>query len=284
MRRGVLRGDPGALLCVEFYADDAAELPARLQALEQKLATFAPDAVCVRAVTPEDQARIWKLREASLGLSMAIKGDAKSLSFVEDTAVAPEKLRDYIERFLEVVRAHGTTAGIYAHASVGCLHVRPVVNLKNAAGVHQFEAIANDVAELVLEFGGALSGEHGDGLVRGPFVARMFGAEIYEAFRTVKRTFDPDDLFNPGKIVDSPPLTSNLRYGSDYVTPDPPGYFDYSEHGGLGRAVETCSGVGACRKTLSGHDVPVVHGDPRRGPFDTRTRERATTRDAGPPR
>ena len=256
MRRGVLRGDPGALLCVEFYADDAAELPGQLEALEQDLAARAPGAVCTRAVTAEDQARIWQLREASLGLSMAIKGDAKSLSFVEDTAVAPEKLRGFIERFLEVVRAHGTTAGIYAHASVGCLHVRPVVNLKTAAGVHQFEAIANDVAELVLEFGGALSGEHGDGLVRGPFMARMFGSEIYEAFRTVKRTFDPDGLFNPGKIVDSPPLTSNLRYGSDYVTPDPPGYFDYSEHGGLGRAVEMCSGVGACRKTLSGTMCP----------------------------
>ncbi len=256
IRRAVLRGDPGALLCVEFYAADATALPPRLEALETDLAARAPGAVCVRAIAPADQARIWKLREASLGLSMAIKGDAKSISFVEDTAVAPDKLRDYIERFLEIVRGHGTTAGIYAHASVGCLHVRPVINMKTAVGVRQFEAIANDVAELVLEYGGALSGEHGDGLVRGPFVARMFGPELYEAFRTVKRTFDPDGLFNPGKIVDSPPLTANLRYGSDYVTPDFQGYFDYSEHGGFARAVEMCSGVGACRKTLSGTMCP----------------------------
>ena len=256
LRRGVLRGDPGALLCVELYADDAAELPPRLEALEQDLAARAPGAVCARAMAPEDQARIWQLREASLGLSMAIKGDAKSISFVEDTAVAPERLRDFIERFLEIVRAHGTTAGIYAHASVGCLHVRPVVNMKTAAGVRQFESIANEVADLVLEYGGALSGEHGDGLVRGPFMERMFGPTLYDAFRTVKRTFDPDGLFNPGKIVDSPPLTSNLRYGSDYVTPDPPAHFDHSEHGGLGRAVEMCSGVGACRKTLSGTMCP----------------------------
>ena len=187
---------------------------------------------------------------------MAMKGDAKSISFVEDTAVAPEKLRDFIERFLEIVRRHGTTAGVYAHASVGCLHVRPVVNMKTEAGVRQFEAIANEVADLVLEFGGALSGEHGDGLVRGPFIERMFGSELYEAFRTVKRTFDPDGLFNPGKIVDSPPLTANLRYGADYRTPDPDGFFDHSDHGGFGRAVEMCSGVGACRKTLAGTMCP----------------------------
>ena len=256
LRRAVMHGDPGALLCVELYADDAAELPARLDALERDLAARRLGTHMSRALEPESQARIWRLRESSLGLSMAMKGDGKSISFVEDTAVAPDKLRDYIDRFLGIVRKHGTTAGVYAHASVGCLHVRPVVNLKTADGVRQFEAIANEIAELVLEYGGALSGEHGDGLVRGPFIARMFGPELYEAFRTVKRTFDPDGLFNPGKIVDSPPLTANLRYGAGYRTPDPPTFFDHSEHGGLGRAVEMCSGVGACRKTLAGTMCP----------------------------
>ena len=121
------------------------------------------------------QARVWNLREAALGLSMTMKEDWKSLSFVEDTAVAPEKLRDYIERFLAIIRKHNTTAGVYAHASVGCLHVRPVINMKTADGMRKFEAIANEVADLVLEFGGALSGEHGDGLVRSPFMRKMFG-------------------------------------------------------------------------------------------------------------
>ena len=158
--------------------------------------------------------------------------------------------------FSQIVRGHGTVAGVYAHASVGCLHVRPVVNLKTAEGVRRFEAIANDIADLVLEFGGALSGEHGDGLVRGPFTEKMFGPVLYEAFRTVKRTFDPDGLFNPGKIVDTPPLTANLRYGAGYQTPDPPTFFDYAEYGGLGRAVEMCSGLGACRKTLEGTMCP----------------------------
>ena len=258
LRRAVLQGDetPGALLCVELYADDAAELPGRLGALERDLAARGAACRTSRAADAAAQARIWRLRQSALGLSMAMKGDAKSISFVEDTAVAPERLRDYIARFLDIVKRRGSTTGVYAHASVGCLHVRPVVNMKTDAGVRQFEAIADDIAELVLEFGGALSGEHGDGLVRGPFMRRMFGAELYEAFRTVKRTFDPAGLFNPGKIVDAPPLTANLRYGPDYRTPQPEGFFDYAEYGGLGRAVEMCSGVGACRKTLEGTMCP----------------------------
>jgi len=255
MRRSILVTEPGALLCVEMYADRAEDLPPRLEALERDLA--ASGVRCQwRRFTGPDQARIWSLRESALGLSMAMKGDAKSLSFVEDTAVAPEKLRDYIDRFLAIVRRHGTSAGVYAHASVGCLHVRPVVNMKTADGIAKFEAIANDVADLVLEFGGALSGEHGDGMVRGPFTKKMFGPLLYEAFRTVKRAFDPDGVFNPGKIIDTPPLTDNLRYGAAYETADPPTHFDYSEFGGLGRAVEMCSGLGACRKKLDGTMCP----------------------------
>ncbi len=256
LRSRILQTDAGALLCVEFYGDRADDLPPRLDALERDLAASPFRCCWRRAVAPEDQARIWQFRESSLGLSMAMKGDAKALSFVEDTAVAPERLRDYIERFLQIVRGHGTSAGVYAHASVGCLHVRPVVNMKTEDGVRRFEAIANDIAELVLEFGGALSGEHGDGMVRGPFTQKMFGPVLYDAFRTVKKTFDPDGLFNPGKIVDAPPLTSNLRFGSTYVTPDPQTHFDYSDHGGMGRAVEMCSGLGACRKKLDGTMCP----------------------------
>jgi FAD/FMN-containing dehydrogenase/Fe-S oxidoreductase len=256
LRRSILQTDPGALLCVELYGGRVEDLPPRLDALERDLAASGFRCQWRRAIAPADQARIWSFREASLGLSMAMKGDGKSLSFVEDTAVAPEKLRDYIDRFLKVVRHHGTVAGVYAHASVGCLHVRPVVNMKTEEGVHRFEAIANDIADLVLEFGGALSGEHGDGLVRGPFIEKMFGPVLYDAFRTVKRTFDPQGVFNPGKIVDTQPLTANLRYGAGYQTPDPPTHFDYAEHGGMARAVEMCSGLGVCRKTLDGTMCP----------------------------
>ncbi len=227
------------------------------------------------------QARVWNLREAALGLSMTMKEDSKSLSFVEDTAVAPEKLRDYIERFMALIRRHNTTAGVYAHASVGCLHVRPVVNMKTAEGIRKFEAIATEVADLVLEFGGALSGEHGDGLVRSPFMQKMFGPVLYEAFRTIKRTFDPYGIFNPGKIVDSPPITENLRFGAGYVSPNPRTYFDYSEYGGMGGAVEMCSGLGVCRKTHGRHDVPFLHGDEGRVAHHSRARECAAAGDGG---
>src|SRR5262249_39002216 len=218
LRRSILQTDAGALLAVEFYADHAGDLIPMLDRLERRLARIGAPCCWRRALSGEEQARIWQLREAALGLSMAMKSAEKTLSFVEDTAVETAKLRDYIERFLQLVRRHGTVAGVYAHASVGCLHVRPVVNLKTVDGLRRFEAIANDVSDLVLEFGGALSGEHGDGLVRGPFTAKMFGSRLYEAFRTIKRSFDPHGLFNPGKIVDTPPLTANLRYGASYQT------------------------------------------------------------------
>jgi FAD/FMN-containing dehydrogenase/Fe-S oxidoreductase len=256
MRDSFMEGAPGALLCVEFYADEAGALPPRLQALEADLRANGFGYRYVHALDLATQARVWGLREAALGLSMAMKEDAKSLSFVEDTAVPPERLRDYIARFLDIVRGHGTSAGIYAHASVGCLHVRPVVNLKTEEGVQKFEALANDVADLVLEFGGALSGEHGDGLVRSPFMRKMFGPVIYDAFRTIKQTFDPTGLLNPGKIVDAGPMTANLRFGAGYVTPRPDTAFDYGEYGGFGGAVEMCSGVGACRKTIEGTMCP----------------------------
>ena len=255
LRQSFIQGDPAALLCVEFYADRADDLPPRLAAVERDLRDHQFGYAYHHALDLTAQARIWSLREAGLGLSMAMKDDAKSLSFVEDTAVAPERLRDYIERFLAIVQRHGTTAGVYAHASVGCLHVRPVVNMKTEDGVRRFESIANDVSDLVLEFGGALSGEHGDGLVRSPFMEKMFGSELYQAFRTIKRTFDPNDLFNPGKIVDAPPLTANLRFGPSYVARSVPTYFDYPE-GSFAGAVEMCSGLGACRKTLEGTMCP----------------------------
>ena len=255
-RQTFIAGDPGALLCVEFYADRSGDLPPRLEALERDLRSSRYGYRYFHALDAASQARIWSVREAGLGLSMAMKDDNKSLSFVEDTAVAPERLRDFIARFLEIVRAHGTSAGVYAHASVGCLHVRPVVNLKTEAGVQKFESLATAVSDLVLEFGGALSGEHGDGLVRSPFMRKMFGPELYEAFRTIKRTFDPDGILNPGKIVDAPPLTSNLRYGPAYRTQAPPTWFDYTAWGGMSGAVEMCSGLGVCRKTLEGTMCP----------------------------
>jgi Fe-S oxidoreductase/FAD/FMN-containing dehydrogenase len=254
--RDFLQGDPAALLLVEFYGDAPADLPPRLDALEADLRGRRFGDHYHRAGDEAAQARVWKLRRLALGLSMAEKGDAKAVSFVEDTAVAPERLRDYIAEFLQVIARHGTRAGVYAHASVGCLHVRPVVNLKTEAGVRQLEAIAGEVADLVLRYGGALSGEHGDGLVRSPFQERMYGPALYGAFRELKRAFDPLGLLNPGKVVDAPPLTASLRYGPAYVTPAVPTTFDFASDGGLARAAELCAGVGECRKRHAGVMCP----------------------------
>ena len=178
---------------------------------------------------------------------------------------------------------HETTAGIYAHASVGCLHVRPVINMKTEEGVRKFEAIAKDVADLVLRFGGALSAEHGDGLVRSPFHAADVRPVLYEAFRRDEANLRSARAFSiPGKIVDAPPITSNLRFGAGYETPNPPTCFDYSEYGGMGGAVEMCSGVGACRKKLSGTMCPSLHGDARGIAFHARPRQRAAAGDDRP--
>jgi FAD/FMN-containing dehydrogenase len=272
LRQSFIEGDPAALLCVEFYADRADDLPPRLDALERDLRTHGFGYRYHHALDLAAQARIWSLREAGLGLSMAMREDAKSLSFVEDTAVAPERLRDYIERFLDIVARHETTAGVYAHASVGCLHVRPVVNMKTEAGVRKFEAIANDISDLVLEFGGALSGEHGDGLVRSPFMEKMFGPTLYAAFRTIKQTFDPHGIFNPGKIVDAPPDVRSPK--SDHLL-----RLRSRRRGGCDRDVQWTRRL---PQDARRHDVPVVHGDPRGTALDAWPGQRAPSHDCRP--
>ncbi len=254
--RDFLEGDPAAILLIEFYDERADLLPPRLAALEDDLRRRGLGDRHLAVTDPALQARVWKLRTMALGLSMAEKGDAKAISFVEDTAVAPENLREYIAELLAIIARHGTTAGVYAHASVGCLHVRPVINLKTTDGVRKFTAIAEEVCDLVLKFGGALSGEHGDGLVRSPFQEKMYGSVLYQAFRELKRTFDPQNVMNPGKIVDAPPLVTNLRYGPAYFTPDVATTFDFTADGGLLPAAELCVGVGACRKKSEGTMCP----------------------------
>jgi len=254
--RDFIVGDPGAVLLVEFFGEEAEQLSQKLDRLEQDLRGRNLGHHFHRAVPAAEQARIWELRKAALGLSMSQTGDAKSISFVEDTAVAPQHLRAYIERFQAVLAQYDTPAGFYAHASVGLLHIRPVINMKTSEGVDRFAAIAAAIADLVLEFGGALSGEHGDGLARAPFQEKMFGPTLYQAFCQIKDTFDPDGLLNPGKIVRAPSLTANLRFGADYKTPSFETKFDFSDFGGLLQATEQCSGVGACRKNLSGTMCP----------------------------
>jgi FAD/FMN-containing dehydrogenase/Fe-S oxidoreductase len=254
--RDFIVGDPAAMHIVEFYGDTVEELPQRVDRLEADLRERGLSTQMHRAIEPAAQARIWKLRQAGLGLAMSETGDTKGIAYVEDTAVAADRLPEYIDRFDALVRENGTTASYYAHASVGLLHIRPAINMKTVEGVGQFERIAEQVADLVLEFGGALSAEHGDGLVRSPFQRKMFGPVIYDAFCEIKQTFDDPGIFNPGKIVHAEPITKNLKFGPEYQTNEIDTVFDFSDFGGISRAAEQCGGVGACRKTLVGTMCP----------------------------
>ena len=243
-----IEGDPGALLAVEFYGESEAELIAKTRSLKDDIEGKGLAYACVNVLDQPGQNRVWNLRKGGLGLLMSIHGDAKPLPFVEDTAVDPEKLGPFVRRFDEIVRSHGTEAAYYGHASVGCLHIRPLVSLKDSQGVATMVAISDEISDLVKEFGGSLSGEHGDGIVRGVYTEKMFGPEIYQAFQELKNTFDPQGIMNPGKIINCPPMTENLRYGPDYQAHSITSKLDFSTDTNFAGAVEMCNGMGACRK------------------------------------
>ncbi|RKU33639.1 oxidoreductase [Candidatus Poribacteria bacterium] len=255
-----IQGEPAALLAVEFYGETHAELESLLNRLEKTLKSTGFGYAFVRCFTTEEKSRVWETRKAGLGLLMGMKGDAKPVGFVEDAAVPIENLPEYVRRFDEIVTAHDTTAAYYAHASVGLLHNRPIVNLKSETDIQKMHDIAGEVRDLLMELDGAMSGEHGDGLVRSEWIESMFGPQIYQALTEVKKAFDPDGIMNPGKIVDAPPMTENLRFGADYNTIKIDTYFDFSNQDGFGRAIEMCNGVGACRKTLTGTMCPSFIG------------------------
>jgi anaerobic glycerol-3-phosphate dehydrogenase C subunit len=245
-------GEPENLIIVEFYGDTEAEVVAKLTSLKNDLEHKKLGYATVTTIDPAVQRLMWGLREQGLGLSMAMKGDAKPLPYVEDTAVSPEKLPEYVARFDQITSSHGVETAYYGHASTGCLHIRPIVNLKTEHGLDTMEAIANEISDLVLEFGGSLSGEHGDGIVRGVFMEKMFGSELYGAFKDLKRAFDPDGLMNPGKIIETPGIRENLRISPATKNIEVSTYLDFSKDGGLDRHIEMCNGQGACRRMEGG--------------------------------
>ncbi len=257
-----IEGEPGALLLVEFAGEREEAVAAKVEELRADLVGADGAFAAVIARGAEEQRRMWRMREAGLGLLMSVRGDAKPVAFVEDTAVAPERLAEYVARFDALVKARGLRPAYYGHASVGCLHIRPVVSLKDAEGLALAEGLAEEVADLVLEFGGALSGEHGDGIVRGAFTERMFGPQLTRAFRELKTLWDPQGLLNPGKIVETPPFADNLRLSPATVNAAPRTALDFRSEGGLALAAEQCNGQGACRK-LDGGMCPsfMVTGD-----------------------
>jgi FAD/FMN-containing dehydrogenase/Fe-S oxidoreductase len=247
----MLIGEPDSLLIVEFHGHDDAPLAAKLAELDTLMADLGYPGAVVRATEPGFQAAIAAVREAGLNIMMSMKGDAKPVSFIEDCAVRLEDLADYTERLNAVFARHGTKGTWYAHASVGCLHVRPVLNMKDATDVATMHAVAEECFALVREYKGSHSGEHGDGLARSEFHAAMFGARIVGAFEQVKDAFDPAGLLNPGRIVRAPRMDDRtlFRYGPDYAPA--PGFtpkLDWSEHpGGMLGAVEMCNNNGTCR-------------------------------------
>ncbi len=259
-------GDPQALLLVEF-AETPKENRKRLTALGDLMADLGfrwgdpgkADGGVVEAEDPAFQARIWGVRTQGLNIMMSMKGDGKPVSFVEDCAVPLEHLADFTSQLTDVFRKHGTDGTWYAHASVGLLHVRPVLNLKQDLGLKQMRAIAEEAFDLVASFKGSHSGEHGDGIVRSEFHERMYGARMVRTFEEIKDLFDPAGVLNPGKIVRAPKIDdrSLTRWPEGYQPSNPRTVFDWSDWpGGLAAAMEMCNNNGACRKSTGGVMCP----------------------------
>jgi FAD/FMN-containing dehydrogenase/Fe-S oxidoreductase len=253
-----VQGKPAALLLTEFAGDDPPENLRRLKALVELMGDLGFSGGVVEAIDPAFQQAVWEIRAQGLNIMMSMKGDGKPISFLEDCAVRLEDLADYTDRLTRIFEKHGTYGTWYAHASVGCLHVRPVLNLKQELEVKKMRAIAEEAFAMVREYKGSHSGEHGDGLVRSEFHEAMFGSRMVQAFEEVKDAFDPTGLFNPGKIVRAPKMDdrSLFRFKPEYSPLPVDTALDWSEWGGFGAAAEMCNNNGACRARDAGVMCP----------------------------
>lgn len=261
-----VKGDPDAVLLIEFAGDDMSEQLRHLDQLCELMADLGlPDSV-VRLEDPNAQKALWNVRKAGLNIMMSMKGDGKPVSFIEDCAVPLEHLADYTARLSDVFSSHGVKGTFYAHASVGCLHVRPVLDMRIDDGALKMRAIAEKACEIVQEYKGSFSGEHGDGLVRSEWIERMYGERLTKAFAEIKQAFDPKGLMNPGKIVAPPKMDERtlFRFKPGYKTPNFETGLDWSAHevGGHNRgrgfaaAAEMCNNNGHCRKFDAGTMCP----------------------------
>ncbi|MCJ7715097.1 MAG: FAD-binding protein [Anaerolineales bacterium] len=249
-----IQGDPEAVLAVEYQGEQAKQISGK----ETFLSKFG-----ITVPLPEkiQQDQIWKARKVGLGILLSKRGDAKPTGFIEDAAVPVQHLAAYALEIKSFASEIGVgSIAFYAHASAGCLHIRPQINLKNEAGLKQMRLLAEKSLELVLKFGGTTSGEHGEGISRGEFMNKLYGPELSQAFRQVKEVFDPGYLFNPGKIIDPPPMDSShlLRYGPAYHALHKPEHtlLDFQDDQGFDRAVEMCNGAGVCRQLEGGVMCP----------------------------
>jgi FAD/FMN-containing dehydrogenase/Fe-S oxidoreductase len=249
-----IQGEPEAVIAVEYQGEEHTALLGK----ESFLSNFG---FTVPLQDPDHQDQIWKARKVGLGILQSKRQDAKPTAFIEDAAVPVEHLAAYALGIKEYAQEIGVgEIAFYAHASAGCLHIRPGINLKRQEGLNQMRLLAEKSLELVLQFGGTTSGEHGEGIARGEFMEKLYGPEITAAFREVKETFDPDYLLNPGKIIDPPAMDRSdlLRYGPDYrATYKPPKtLLSFDQDQGFDRAVEMCNGAGVCRQLEGGVMCP----------------------------
>jgi len=235
-----VQGNPAALLVVEFSGDDLDSLKERAQALRFDVTI---------AETPEEQAHIWSVRKVGLGILTSAPVAQRPVAFIEDCAIPVERLGEFVRELERILEDHGTQAAFYAHASAGCLHIRPMVDLRTSQGVSSLRSIAEATLALTLRLGGAMSSEHGDGLLRSEWLRKTYGDDLLASFQDLKRAADPKGILNPGKIVDAPPMDSHLRFGPDYkVQTWQPG-MSFVRSNGLQMAIEQCNGQGVCRKT-----------------------------------
>ncbi|MBL95248.1 MAG: Anaerobic glycerol-3-phosphate dehydrogenase subunit C [Alphaproteobacteria bacterium MarineAlpha3_Bin5] len=253
-----VKGKPEALLLVEFSEEIQSENISRLNNLDQLISDLGFSRSVVKVTRTKEQKAVWSVRKAALNIMMSMRGDGKPISFIEDCAVRLEDLPDYTSRLTEIFHKYNTHGTWYAHASVGCLHVRPILNLKQELDIKKMRNIAEEAFDLICGYKGSHSGEHGDGLVRSEFHERMFGSKLVRSFEKIKDTFDPENRMNPGKIVRSPRMDdrSLFRFKSDYMIENSGAALDWSFWGDFGKAVEMCNNNGACRKFDSGVMCP----------------------------
>ncbi|MFW6060079.1 MAG: FAD-binding and (Fe-S)-binding domain-containing protein [Phycisphaeraceae bacterium] len=251
-----IEGAPDAVLIVEFFGDTNDEVADKAERLADNLRHRNIGYAHPIRTVPDRQQNVWKLRKLALGLASNVPGPRKRQAFVEDACVPVEVLPEYIGKVLDFCKEQDAPVSLYGHASVGVIHLEPMLDLHLEAERQKMRAISERVFELVCHYQGSWSGEHGDGIVRGGQLQRFFGDQIYQAFRDVKTLFDPAGLMNPGKIIDTPSMTENLRYNDNYRVAEVPNTFHYRDQGGFQLAVEQCNGVGACRKLGAGTMCP----------------------------
>ena len=247
--RFFIEGDPKAMLMIEFSDDSEEVIRKKAENLEKDMRTAGYGYYFPLVTGAANIKKVWALRTAGLGVLSNIPGDKRSTTVIEDTAVAPDYLPDYLAEFQKVLDKYGLSCVFYAHIATGEIHLRPLLNLKDPNDVEIYHGLAKDVATLVKKYRGSLSGEHGDGRLRGEFIPFMLGKHNYELIRKLKQTWDPRNIFNPGKIIDTSPITENLRFIAGQPAYETNTTFDFSEDKGILRAVEKCNGSGDCRKS-----------------------------------